>query len=174
MGDFVDDLYNITLKYIDNEGVITTEFSTIFKEAYDIAKRRGDFKGKDETKVLELFKSTDKNGDCGENYYSECRDMIGKEVVDMNVIEAAEKIYNELYNSELEAGRVIRLKSEGDIEVYNQFAIMFTLNDLPYFAHFYIFLQQCCIIHFEYNTHHFYTYIQNFQVPKIPLGHIPV
>lgn len=132
MGDFVEDLYNTTLKYIDSEGVITTEFSTIFKEAYDIAKRRGDFKGKDETKVLELFKSTDKNGDCGESYYSECRNMIGKEVVDMNVIEAAEKIYNELYNSELEAGRVIRLKSEGDIEVYSQFAIMFTLNNLPF------------------------------------------
>lgn len=125
MGVFVDVLYSKTLKYLDEENNITTDFLTIFQEAYDFVQKEGKFKGKSLEKVLEMFTSD------GEGYYSECRNSFGKTVVDISLLTGAEKIIEDLKSSEF-VGDIINNNFTGNTQVFDQLAVFYEVNGLKF------------------------------------------
>ena len=80
----VDELFKFTLRDMDEEGNITSSFSTRFEEAFDKLQSQDKFKGKKVEWALEQFRNSDE-----EIYFQECLDSIGKYVVDQSMLEKA-------------------------------------------------------------------------------------
>jgi len=69
----VDELFKFTLRDMDEEGNITSSFSTRFEEAFDKLQSQDKFKGKKVEWALEQFRNSDE-----EIYFQECLDSIGR------------------------------------------------------------------------------------------------
>lgn len=91
----VDELFKFTLRDMDEEGNITSSFSTRFEEAFDKLQSQDKFKGKKVEWALEQFRNSDE-----EIYFQECLDSIGKYVVDTWMLENAKRIVENVSNDE--------------------------------------------------------------------------
>lgn len=133
MGELCDELILKTIFYTNEDKEITVEFSHIFEESLATLQKKGNFKGKDLSKVLELF--TKKDGDISpEDYYRDGRDAIGKTVVDINQVTYGKKLVEQVLNCRFEAGEILRQRSTDNVEVLNQFAILFEINGIEFKA----------------------------------------
>jgi len=83
----VDELFKFTLRDMDEEGNITSSFSTRFEEAFDKIQSQDKFKGKKVEWALEQFRNSDE-----EIYFQECLESIGKYVVDQSMLEKAKSV----------------------------------------------------------------------------------
>jgi hypothetical protein len=128
MGELCDVLIYITTKYSEkvnfedefSDIVVYAEFSKIFEEALDKMWAQGKFKGKDLSKVLDLF-----NADAtAEQFYEEGRSAIGKVLASINQVNYAQKLADDALNCQYEAGEILRARSHGNIEVINQLPIL--------------------------------------------------
>lgn len=128
-----DELYYRTIVSMNEEGIQTEKFEVLFTDAVHKVKWNFNgeevaFKGKSIEKIVEMFSDSD-----AEIYYKEKLAAHGKTVVSINTIQQAEKLVEKLkshsYTSEYAN---IRTGGEGDIEVFNELAILFEINDIPY------------------------------------------
>ena len=129
--DAVDELCAITVKSLDKDLKVTRPFDEMLKEAfesvkYDKKRQEVKFKGK----TFEWF-VTNFTGSEAEAYYKECRSVFGKDVVDLNLISASEKIIEELQTCEWTKA-IINAKTEEDIEVVDQLAILYDVQGVPF------------------------------------------
>lgn len=129
--DFVDELCNLTVKCLDKDLKVTKDISELIEEAFNNVKfdKRGNevaFKKKDLKWLLQNFVGSE-----AESYYKECRSIFGKDVVDLNLINASEKIIEELKTCEWTKD-IINLKSKEHIEVINQLIILYDVVDTPF------------------------------------------
>jgi len=129
IGELSENLYKITLKYIDEEGSVTREFGEIFLEAFEKCQKDGKFKGKTIESALQAFRKVE-DGVSGELYYDECRKNHGKQTIDLSTISIAEKIVESLRNGEY-TGDIINMKDSEGIEVHCQFPILFEIEGIP-------------------------------------------
>lgn len=126
MGLLVDELYNRSVKTIDENGVQQDNFSVIFGDAFLKVKYAYDgeeiaFKKKDVDKVLQMFQET------GELYYKERLEAIGKTVVSMSQIEQAERLVQKIKEHPY-TYNIANAKTGDGIEVYNEFPILFDIE----------------------------------------------
>jgi len=135
MKDLVDALFNRAMKSTstDNEGntIITEKFEVLFADAVQTVKYDHDlkeiaFKGKDLSKILALFSDSD-----AEIYYKEKLDAAGKMVVSSQTIFNAEKIVEKL-RGHTYTHEYANARTGGEIEVFNELAILFDLLGVPY------------------------------------------
>lgn len=94
MGEFIDTLYNITLKFIDKDNQITETLKNRLELAFDLFKKENPtkFKGKDLNYVIENFNKKDKDNISPLDYFQECLSSSGKLVIDNFLLNRAEKI----------------------------------------------------------------------------------
>jgi hypothetical protein len=128
MGEFCDELYKNTLKYVNSFGELQIAFVDIFQESLEVLKKEDKFKGKTIEHVLKLFKE-EKENEYGilispEMYYSECRSNFGKITVDAGLLQIADKIMESLQNSEY-TREVINQQNTSNIEICTQCPIFF-------------------------------------------------
>lgn len=133
MGDFVDELCNLTMKHLDKDLKLTKEVTELMEEAFKNVKydKKGvevAFKKKDFAWLLTNFVGTD-----AESYYKECRSQFGKYVVDLNLISAADKTIEELNECEWTKD-IIGIKPSKDVEVFDQEPILFEVEGEPFKA----------------------------------------
>ena len=131
IGEFTEKLCNLTLQSLDDNLVVTRDITEMMEEAfkavkYDIKGLEVAFKKKDFSWLLTNFVGTE-----AETYYKICRSQFGKTVVDMNLVNASEKIIEELKTCEWTKD-IINAKTEGDIEVIDQLAIIFDIGGIPF------------------------------------------
>lgn len=100
MGDFIDELWVITQRFTDENGVITVSMKERLEFAFDVFKQKNPnkFKGKDFSYVVENFRIEDKNGNSPELYYINLIKEFGKITVDQKTYDKAEKIVNNILN----------------------------------------------------------------------------
>ncbi len=127
MGEFVDELCDLTAQSLDKDLKLTRELTDIMKDAfenvkYDRKRQEVKFKGKDFAWLLKEF-----NGSSAEAYYKECRSQYGKMVVDLNLITARDKVIEELRTCEWTKG-IINAVSSKDVEVIDQLSILFHVS----------------------------------------------
>lgn len=91
----VDELFKLTLRDMDEEGNITSSFSTRFEEAFDKIQSQDKFKGKKVEWALEQFRNSDE-----EIYFQECLSSIGKYVVDQSMLEKAKSVVERVIQDE--------------------------------------------------------------------------
>lgn len=91
----VDELFKFTLRDMDEEGNITSSFSTRFEEAFDKLQSQDKFKGKKVEWALEQFRNSDE-----EIYFQECLSSIGKYVVDQSMLEKAKSVVERVIQDE--------------------------------------------------------------------------
>lgn len=127
MYDFVDELCKLTLQSLDKDLKVTRDMTELMEEAFNNVKydRKGveiAFKKKDFAWLVTNF-----SGSEAEAYYKECRSVYGKDIVDLNIISAAEKTIEELQTCEWTKD-IINAKTEEDIEVVDQLAILYDVQ----------------------------------------------
>jgi len=132
MTTFSHNLWDLTLEAMDEEGIITREFEHLLSDAYDRTKYgyNGEqlaFKRAGDT--LEAIINKFYGSDC-EIWYNQKRKTLHKTVLSLSDVENIEKIIGAL-KSAPEVSDIINQQTEGDIEVHNQFAILFELHNLP-------------------------------------------
>jgi len=131
MGQFVDALWEEAKKYLDEEGNITKDFEGLMKEAYN--KVKFNYKGEEvafkrkklETVILEF--NTDEGGIL---YFNQLKKAEGKSVVDVFMVNNAEKTHKDLKTSR-NTMDIMNQKSDKNYDVYNQLVILFTFNGYP-------------------------------------------
>ena len=87
-----DELFEITQKYVNDEGEITVSFETRFTEAFNKIKAAGKYSGKTEDKVLEDFNNN------GYDYFKCLIDNVGKVVIDVSLLDKSKKVAQLLMN----------------------------------------------------------------------------
>lgn len=87
-----DVLFQISKRDMNEEGVVTTEFSGRFKEALARLQKEGKFKGKSEEQALVIFNEK------GKDYFDELIKNFDKTVVDIHHVEKAKFIVRQLMN----------------------------------------------------------------------------
>jgi hypothetical protein len=133
IGDFTAELCSITLKSLNEDLVVTRDLTEMMEEAFKNVKydRKGaevKFKGKDFKWLVANFVGTE-----AESYYKECRSQFSKDVVDMNLINAANKIVEELKTCEWTKD-IINATTTKDIEVLDQLIVLFEVGTEPFKA----------------------------------------
>lgn len=130
-----NNLYDRAMKsvIINEEGqhVINEKFEVLFIDAvnetkYDTDMKEVNFKGKDMEKIIGLFSDSD-----AEIYYKEMLENIGKEVVSVAMDKKAEDISNKLRGHSY-TYEIANARTGGDIEVFNELAILFEHEGVPY------------------------------------------
>lgn len=129
LGYFCDSLYAKTLKY-SKDGEVTVDFELIFKEALESCQKDGKFKGKSVEKVLEMFQEQDSDGFSAESYYTECRSVTNKTVIDLDLLNGAEKLVEQLKNS-IFTGDIINDTCE-NCQSFNQMVVFYTIEGLEF------------------------------------------
>jgi len=133
MGEFVDELCDLTAQSLDSNLKLTRDLTDIMKDAFDNVKfdrkrQEVKFKGKDFTWLLKEFA-----GSAAEAYYKECRSQYGKFVVDLNLITAKDKVVEELRTCEWTKD-IVNVENSEDMEVLDQLAILFEVEGEPFKA----------------------------------------
>lgn len=124
MGLLAEAMYDRSVRYMDEEGRVTVNISTIIEEALNQVKynNKGEeiaFKGKGLDKVIEMFSGSD-----AETLYSYLRANHGKTVITSYNDEQATRIVEELQRNEY-TSKWINVVSSGAIEVHNEIPILF-------------------------------------------------
>lgn len=88
--DLADELFKVTKLSMTEEGEIITDFEVRFKEAFNNVQAGGKYKGKTWEKALDDFTTN------GMGYFESLMKSIGKKVVDLNLVEKAKNIVNQL------------------------------------------------------------------------------
>lgn len=109
-------LFNITQDSTNENGEVTTSFSTRFKEALQKIQALGKYSGKKEEKVLEDFNEN------GLEYFEYLMENTGKTVIDLSLLDKAKKIGDLIKDDEFTRG--IFSESE-DVEYFPKFPIQF-------------------------------------------------
>lgn len=137
MLDLVNALYDRAMRSVvvndHGQHIISEKFETLFMDAvqnvkYDHNMQEIAFKGKDMQKILGLFIDSD-----AEIYYKEMLSCIGKEVVSESMDKKAEDICNTL-KSHSYTSEYANARTGGNIEVFNELAILFEYEGVPYKA----------------------------------------
>ena len=98
MGEFIDELWLVTQRFIDENGVITVSMKERLEFTWEVFKQKNPtkFKGKDFSYIVENFKNEDKNGNSPQLYYVNLIKEFGKITVDQKMYDKAEKIVNNI------------------------------------------------------------------------------
>ena len=131
LGEFTEKLCTLTTASLDSELKVTREIDEMMLEAFNTIKfdksgKEVKFKGKTFEWVVSQFVGSD-----AESYYKICRSQFGKIVLDMNLVNAAEKTIEELETCDWTKD-IILAKSGGDLEVIDQLGITYEVNDMPF------------------------------------------
>lgn len=135
VGKLVDELYRLSLKGINEEGVQTIAFENLFSEAVNNVKydpytlEEVNFKGKNLQTILKLFTEPDKKGNVGEASYKEKLSNIGKQVVSISMMQSGERIAQEMRESEYTRD-IVNLESGNGIEVFYQLVIQWQWEEI--------------------------------------------
>jgi len=132
LGELCDEIYQCTLKFVDEENNVTESFSSIFDEAVNNLKRAGKFKGKESSSILKLFTSPDKDGVIAKDYYDECRRSFKKTPVDHKIVGYAQKVIDTIKESQNLASKILFDETDEDHEVINQLAVLFQVKGLDF------------------------------------------
>jgi hypothetical protein len=117
-----DELYKITLRDRDENGMVTSEFANRFIEAFAIVQGQGMYKGgKTWEKGLEDFNKVAKE------YFDKKVENIGKTVVDLWQIEKTKNIVSQARGDEFH-GSLVNMETGGDVEVIEKLAIEFNVQ----------------------------------------------
>jgi hypothetical protein len=123
---FCDQLLKYTMYAVNRDtGEITRTMDDMMLDAYNACKYDRDNNIVDfKRDSFETAKAKFLNPESGlETYYKQCRDSVGKEIIDLTMLENAQRLVTNL--SENFATRdIINLVSGEDIKVFNQFPIV--------------------------------------------------
>lgn len=127
MGDFTRELVKVTKQSLDEEYKVTREMKDMMEEAFKNVKynRKGEeiaFKKKDFAWLVNAFTGSDT-----ELFYKTCRSEFGKVVVDLNLMDAAEKTADELEACEW-TKPIWNIENKGDIEVIDQLPLLYNVE----------------------------------------------
>ena len=114
--DLADELFKVTKLSMTEEGEIITDFEVRFKEAFNNVQAGGKYKGKTWEKGLDDFNLN------GMVYFESLMKSIGKKVVDLNLIEKAKSIVDQLVTDDF-------TKDIFNKELLTKFAIEFEWFD---------------------------------------------
>lgn len=124
-----DYLFDITQRDCDEDGIVTTDFTERFKEAFNLTQAEGKYSGKTWEKGLEDFNKPGKDSPkTAKDYFDLKLTCIGKEVVELWQVDRAIKIINNLRTDEF-LGDFINQDSNREIEVLKKVAMEFQLGD---------------------------------------------
>ena len=135
MKDLVDNLYDRTMRSLEvdeQDNYRSTEkFEVLFMDAvqatkYDQDMKEVAFKGKDMQKIIGMFAESD-----AEIYYKEKLAATGKSVVSVATITKAEQIVEKLRGHSY-TYEYANARTEGDVEVFYELAILFEHEGVPY------------------------------------------
>lgn len=116
MFDLADKLYDFTMRdTIDGE--ITSTFLARFSEAFDYVQGLGKFKGKEVSKVVDIFV-----GSKEEEYFKSKMEAVGKMVIDTRLLEKAKQISEKVLNDE-KVGPLFKYTEDYGFNVYNHLVI---------------------------------------------------
>ncbi len=131
MGDLVENLYRRTVMSMNEEGHVTSSIQILLEQAINDTKfnTKGEeiaFKGKPFEKIVSMFEGSD-----AETLYLYRRKNHGKTVVSTYQIEKSELIVNEMKSNPWVTDYVNAVTTDGEQDVYSEYAIMFQYKDLP-------------------------------------------
>lgn len=122
-GKLVDELMKCTIACLNDEGEVTKDLEDLLLEAYNRVKfdRDGsivDFKRDSFETAKTKFIGSDL-----ENHYRQMREAYGKTIIEIGTLENAQALIETL-KSNFVTRDIINMKTEGNMEVYNQFPIV--------------------------------------------------
>ena len=93
-GEFIDELYLVTLQYLDENNIVTESLKHRIELAFSNFKLKypDKFKNKKVDYIIENFNKKDKEGNSPALYFQECLASFGKTVIDNFLLNRAEKI----------------------------------------------------------------------------------
>src|SRR5581483_6503604 len=127
-GKLMDELWAVTLANLNANGEVTKEVEVMLEEAYNNVKfdrRTGEavaFKRESLEKVKEKFPGSD-----AEMYYRQLRESHGKTIIELQELENAQAVVQELRTNDFTKD-IINLVTDERYEVYNQFPIIGELD----------------------------------------------
>lgn len=127
-GFFLSDvLFRLTIRDLNGEanGEEDAGFVERFKEAFEICQREGKFKGKTWDKGMEIWRETDKSGNCPQTYFKTILDSLGKKVVSLGLVEKASTIVSNASTDDFTSDLLDFRKKDKNIEKLPKFPITF-------------------------------------------------
>lgn len=130
-GKFIDELMNVTIRSMDEDGVITRDLEEMMEDAYRAVKfdRAGnivDFKRDSFEVVKTKFFGTDL-----EVRYRELRESYGKHVVEVKEVEDASAIVNELKTNQF-TKHIMALDQSDRFRIHDQLPIIGDIENFPF------------------------------------------
>jgi len=93
-GDFIDTLYNVTIRYVNENNEVTETLEARLDLAFSVFRQEfpDKFKGKTLDYIISNFNKKDKNGTSPADYFQECLSSFGKITIDEITLSKADKI----------------------------------------------------------------------------------
>jgi hypothetical protein len=129
MNFFAVKLWELTIRYLDEDNSITQDFTVLAEEAFELSKydRQGNevrFKKKEFADILLKFEGSEQ-----EHWYNQKRKTFGKTLVSFSEMEFAENVVKELRKN-FATKKIINLVSDNRYDVHNQLGIVFKYKDV--------------------------------------------